>query len=266
MSEPFESQLRKALEQHAERVPDEAYERLREIDYHPRSPASRVALGLAALATLAAAVGISLSLIGFGGGPQRAFAGWTPDPTAPQPGQIAAAEGACKTRVATSVNRSLQRLREMHLYEERRGHHSIHPPTGISGAWRTILADTRGPYTLVMLTNGEGDFQCLVGTEPSRLAGFTGEWPSRSGVSVGPDQIGALSLGLTRASNGKPFKYVSGRAGTGVRAVRIVLAHGRRISATVAHGWYLAWWPGAESVTSLEVISAHGESTQQVKQ
>ncbi|HEV3322750.1 MAG TPA: hypothetical protein VG147_11265 [Solirubrobacteraceae bacterium] len=262
MSELFESQLRAALERRAAVVPDEAYERLREINYHPRSPAPRVALGVVAMATLATIVGISLALIGFGGGLQGAFAGWTPDPTAPRPGQIATAEEACERQVVKSLVPSIWLFRKMRLQEERRGLRSIHPLPGVGGPWRTLLADTRGPYTFVMLTNGEYDVHCLVGPGRSQLKSWTAGRPSASRVSVRADRIGALALGLTRAANGKPFGYISGRAGRGVRAVRIILTDGRRISATVAHGWYLGWWPGTKPASVIEVVSRRGTRSQ----
>lgn len=265
MSDAFESQLREALERHAADIPEEAYGRLHDVDYDPRSPARRIALGTASVAGLAAAAGISLSLIGLGGGAQRAFAGWTPIPTEPRAGQRYAAENVCNRHVTRAWQRDVMLFREIRLREERSGHPSIHPLPAIGGPWHTILTDTRGPFTLVMLTNGEGEAHCLVGPGPTHIAGV--DTQSLTGIHVGVRayQVGALSLGSTRTSNGEQFKYLSGRAGRGVKAVRIDLADGKRISATIEHGWYLAWWPGSDPMMAIQAVSTHGASTQRFR-
>jgi hypothetical protein len=245
MSEHLERQLREAFEQRAAALPPDAYERLQDTDYHPRSPLHRVGMGLAGLAALIAAAAVSLSIIGFGGGgTQRAFAGWVPVPSAAAPGQTPAAEAACRTTVSKQPQL---------------------PPLTKPGPLRVLLADTRGPYTMVLVTDGNTDSNCLVGPWPSpSTVGVSGSSPSAITIKVPPDQIGAFSIGLTRAENEQPFTHTEGRVGSVVSAVRFVLANGKRVSATIGKGWYLAWWP-AQRALAIEVVASGHTTVHQLK-
>ncbi len=114
----LERDLREALADRAARITPEASARLRAVDYHPRSrrlPPRRV-LGALGLSGAAAAAGAAI-LLGSSAAP--AFAGWTASPTAPLPGQLAAALQHCGTDAGTPV-----------------------------------LTDTRGPYTASIYANG----------------------------------------------------------------------------------------------------------------
>jgi hypothetical protein len=118
MSDLLEQDLRGALAHRAALISPEASARLRAVDYRPRSrrrgsPPVFGALGLSAAAAAAAAA----ILLGSSAAP--AFAGWTATPTAPQPGQLAAAEQDCG-----------------------------------SGAGTPVLTDTRGPYTASIYADG----------------------------------------------------------------------------------------------------------------
>lgn len=128
----------------------------------------------------------------------------SPTPTEPRAGQTLAAEEACKERGTRSWQLNVMLFREMRRREQRAGHPSIHPPPGFGGAWRTILTKTRSPYTLMMLTNGAGDAHCLIGPGSSQVTGVDMQSPSGARVRVGPGRLAGLSLGFTRASNGKP--------------------------------------------------------------
>jgi hypothetical protein len=54
---------------------------------------------------------------------------------------------------------------------------------------------------------------------------------------------------------------VDGPTGAGVTAVTIERSDGSSVQATVANGWYLAWWPGTVTATNAEVTTASGTST-----
>jgi hypothetical protein len=54
---------------------------------------------------------------------------------------------------------------------------------------------------------------------------------------------------------------VDGRTGAGVTAVTIERSDGSSVQATVAGGWYLAWWPGTVAATNAQVATASGTST-----
>ena len=118
MSDLLERDLREALVDRAAHITPQASARLQAIDYHPRSRRlpSRPVLGALGLSGAAAAAGAAL-LLGSSAAP--AFAGWTATPTAPLPGQLAAAQQHCGT-----------------------------------GAGTPVLTDTRGPYTASIYANG----------------------------------------------------------------------------------------------------------------
>ena len=124
MSDLLEQDLRDALAERAALIPREASARLRAVDYRPRSRRmpSRRAMGALGLSGAAAAAGAAI-LLGSSAGP--AFAGWTVSPTAPLPGQLAAAERQCS-----------------------------------AGGGTPALSDTRGPYTASIYADGS---TCLSG-------------------------------------------------------------------------------------------------------
>ena len=88
---------------------------------------------------------------------------------------------------------------------------------------------------------------------------------SSSSTSAAPASgtAGQVQLrgGGTRDSAGKALTLVDGRTGAGVTAVTIERSDGSSVQATVANGWYLAWWPGTVTATNAEVTTASGTTT-----
>jgi hypothetical protein len=271
MSERFERELKEAFQRRADGVPEDAFERLRGTDFRPRQPARRAAFALAGLATAGAAAAISLSLAGVGGGPQRAFAGWTPVPTPAVSGRRAAAEAACLKETTRSAAQEWM-FREMPQHELRQGAREHRVPhrnrprllsAQEAGGWRPAIADTRGPYTFVVLAGTDGAASCLTGPDPAWIDG-TGMMsePPGAGLPAAPaDGIVELGNGYTPVDGGgRGFSYAYGRAGAGVKAVRWVLRDRTRVTASVANGWYVVWWPGNRPAAAVDVV-AGGRTT-----
>jgi hypothetical protein len=154
MTDLLEDDLREALAHRAARMTPEASARLRAVDYHPRSRwmdsrRGRRTLGALGLSGAAAAVGAAI-LIGSSAAP--AFAGWTASPTAPRPGQLAAAQQHCG-----------------------------------AGAGTPVLTDTRGPYTVSIYADGS---TCLEGSGIKISA--SGGGGSASGIPAGQIQLNGL--------------------------------------------------------------------------
>jgi hypothetical protein len=126
MSDLLEHDLREALADRAALITREASARLRAVDYRPRSRSlpSRAALGGLGLSGAAAAAAAGAAIL-LGSSAAPAFAGWTASPTAPLPGQLAAAAQRCA-----------------------------------AGAGTPVLSDTRGPYTASIYADGT---TCLQG-------------------------------------------------------------------------------------------------------
>jgi hypothetical protein len=118
MSELLEHDLRDALADRAARISPEASARLREVAYNPRSRRRPTRPVLGALGVSGAAVAAGAAIL-LGSSAAPAFAGWTANPTAPLPGQLAAAQQHCGANSGTPV-----------------------------------LTDTRGPYTASIYADG----------------------------------------------------------------------------------------------------------------
>ena len=161
------------------------------------------------------------AIVTLGSSAAPAFAGWQPTPTSPAPGQLAQAAQACGQDLGSPV-----------------------------------LTDSRGPYTASIYADATTSDVCLSGNGVSIS--------SRS-TSVAPASVAAGQIqrdgGGTRDSAGNALTLVDGRTGAGVTAVTIDRSDGSSVQATVANGWYVAWWPGTVAATYAQVTTASGTST-----
>lgn len=208
------------------------------------------ALTLGGALCLAAAAAIALAVVGLGAGTPQAFAGWTFEPTEPAPGQTAAAEAACRPGMP-GVPAAME---------------------GTAG-WQKVLTDTRGPYTVVMLTSANGEARCIVGPWPeSHVIGGGSSTPDPGGgpsVPAGEIQLTSTPIGFFSARRAKgpatnPVTEATGRTGSGVTGVTFVLSDGTRIVASTSDGWFLAWWPGTKQAVTAEVTTSNGVKTEQL--
>ena len=193
----------------------------------------------AAVGAAAAVAAVALLVVGTtGGGPTRAFAGWSATPTAPATGQLAAAEATCQQRFPAYASA---------------------PPT---------LADTRGPFSLLLYGGTTANIVCVTGWSFGGAIGGGTVYPGaiRPG-SVAPTVIdptygtaGGMSAG------GHTFSYVTGQAGADVTSVTLTLNDGSQVDATVASGWYAAWWPGSQEAQAATITAASGTTTQRLNQ
>jgi hypothetical protein len=218
----IETDLRAALHDRARRV--HATHDLLAADYHARTRRVRppVAIG-GGLATAAGALAAVLSLAG---GASTAFAGWTPQPTTATPAQLAAAEAYCAENV---------------------------PFPGLP----LKLADTRGPFMILVYSNGGSNDFCTVG--PSFRNG--------SGWSTSPPvtpPAGRLFLWSdhTSTDGGQSYGSMIARAGDGVSAANLTLDDGSVVTATVENGWAVAWWPGTHHLATAQLTTPSGTQTQ----
>jgi len=218
----LETDLRAALHERAARV--HASLDLLAVDYRPRTRRiwPSVAIG-GALATVAGAVAAVLSLTGGAG---SAFAGWTPQPSAPTRAQLAATEAYCARNV---------------------------PFQGLP----LKLVDTRGPFTFVVYSDGSSNDFCTTGPSFTNASGRSTSPPVR---------VPAEKLFLwdehTKTASGQAYTFVIARAGAGVTAANLTLEDGTEVTATVENAWSVAWWPGSNQVTSAQLTTPSGTQTQ----
>jgi hypothetical protein len=221
MTDALEQNLRETFSERAARIDPAASARLRSVDYRPRRrgrPTLAAAGALGASATTAAV----LAVVMLGSNATPAFAGWSPRPTSPVAGQLAAADQACSASLGTPV-----------------------------------LTDTRGPYTASIYADATSSHTCLQGGALSIAA--SNKQPEQGNVLAGQVQLAGSGM---QDSSGHALTLVEGRVGTGVTSVTIDRSDGSSIQATVAGGWYLAWWPGTTPATTAAVTSATGTTTE----
>jgi hypothetical protein len=220
MSDLLEQNLRDVLSERAAQIDPAVSARLRAIDYRPgrRRPAFPALGALGVTATAAAAVAVAT----LASSAAPAFAGWSPTPTPPVAGQLAAAEQACSANLGTP-----------------------------------LLTDTRGPYTASIYADATSSHTCLEGGSLSIASSNSGS--SQADVPAGQVQLTGSGM---RNSSGQALTLVDGRIGAGVRSVRIDRSDGSSVQATVSGGWYLAWWPGTVHATMAEVTTTTGTLTQ----
>jgi hypothetical protein len=171
----------------------------------------RMATGAIAVAAIAAA---SLVLGTTGSGPTNAFAGWRSSPTAAASGQLQAAQAAC------------QKLRPELT--------SLTP----------TVTDTRGAGSLLVYATHDGTTTCTTG--PPQLGVVIGVSGPTSGTPVGAAAVEWGPVGQEFAADGQVFRQLAGQVGANVTAVTLVLRNGTTVQATVANGWFAAWWPASQ--------------------
>lgn len=248
-AERFGSELEVAIEAIADGVPDAVYERLGSHRYlAKRHPVRRTVLVGAPIAAASATVAVLVT--GFGPTTQVAFAGWTATPTTPAAGQVVSAEKLC----LATANADLGSERSTRMQQTLLG-----TP---EGSFQSVVVDTRGPYTLVVMsvagTVGKEDAACLTG--PGALAARPQLETStgRFAPPPAPDAVGTTGWGSGGTSTSTPASpptstsstrpgadtVLLGTVGTTVSTVTLGLTNGRSVTASVANGMYAAWWPG----------------------
>lgn len=266
MKTALEDQLSDTLARRAASVPCFATERVRSVDYQPRTHRVAIPAAIGAGAAAAAAtVGTALAVIL--GGATPAYAGWSTAPTAsanasPTP----QADQSCLNALPSD------------------------DPSGVqlgSGSWQPVLTDVRGPFTVALFQNSGAYAACFTSssfTEVTQVAaddGSTSNAQSVNGsvhtptpgapgqamtsVSVGGTSSGDISnfvqTHLATTADG-PYTLVEGRVAAGVTGVTLVLDNGQDVVTTVADGWVVAWWPGDDAATSARVTTASGTSSE----
>src|SRR5207247_6713182 len=163
--------------------------------YHPR--ARRMWPAVAIGGGLAAAAGALAAVLSLAGGASSAFAGWTPQPTAPTRAQLAAAEAYCANNV---------------------------PDPGLP----LKLIDTRGPFTFVVYSDNTSNDLCTTGPSFANASG----WSTSPPVTVPAGKL-FLWAEHTTTDSGQAYTFLIARAGDGVSAANLTLEDGTEVTATV---------------------------------
>jgi hypothetical protein len=236
MSNELETALRSALRERAADVPAISIDRLTRVDYHPRTRSLRPPLAIG-MGAVAGAAGTAVAVVSLGAGATSAFAGWTPTPTPPSPGQVAAAYQDCKAK-SPVAGLPLQ---------------AKSPVAGLP----LKLTDTRGPFTFAVYADRTSSAICISGPSFTSVSGSSSSAPA----SIPAGKV-LLSTSHTTNRDGQAYSFGDGHTGAGVSAVTLVLDDGTKVEATVANGWFVAWWPGGHEVKTAEITTPAGAKTQ----
>ena len=225
MNEQLETELREAFRDRAAQVPAASIARLTHHDYHPRARRLRPPLAIGAFATAAGTAGAVAVVISLSAGASNAFAGWSATPTRPAPHQLPAAIAACQTQS---------------------------PVAGLP----LKLADTRGPFTFTVYADANSSATCIKGPNLTAVSSNTTSAP----ITI---PAGHILLSSTHAQPpGRRVSWADGRTGDGVSAVTLALDDGTSVQATVANGWFVAWWPGRRASSPPRSRRRPGTTTQ----
>jgi hypothetical protein len=216
---------------------------------------------------VAVSLGLSLTLVLAGS--QAAFAGWNPSPTSASAGQTPTADAACQATLRAAPPTS--------------------PGVAPGSGWSVVATDVRGPFTLVIYQNRGSGATCLTGPSITVVSQTTADGrtmtvgrsgtASENGGGLGAIRSSSVSSGslfssgssgsvkhmtvthLASTSQGA-YTVVDGQIDEGVTGMTLALSDGEHVQATTGNGWFVAWWPGSVDVTSAEITTASGVTTQ----
>lgn len=178
--------------------------------------------------------------------PAYALAAWTVRPTSASPAQIAGAEARCSAafgQAAASPPAPDQK---------------VGPPLS-GGPWNPLLVDTRGDLTFALYGDGTHWMSCLDGSSFISVGAVGGADEHPMG-----DDAATLDHLSVREVPGDVYAVAIGQTGAGVTAVGLQRPDGSVVSATVGHGYFIAWWPDGQGVDALSVTTGSGTQTDPV--
>jgi hypothetical protein len=270
----FETELAAALAARADAaVRPDAVDRVRNVDYVPRAHRIRTPVTLGVLAGSAGAVSaVTVVLVGSA---TPAYAGWSPTPTETSTAPAPSAAASCRSQLSSMP-----------------GPGGSPSPSAGSGSWQDVLTDLRGPFTVALYQNGDDYAVCFTSSSFTEIdqvesSGSSGTISNgvmtqvqrrRTGGGLGRVGAPVTAVGsVSRTSSGDldvvlqnhlstsgdgPYTLVDGRTAAGVSGVTLVRDDGGDVVATVADGWFVAWWPGDASATAAKVTTGAGTTTE----
>jgi hypothetical protein len=267
MNEQLESDLHEMFSVCASAVPADAGMRLRGMNYRPRTHRMSPRLTAGALAGAAVTTGAVVSVVVLGSA-QAAFAGWVAAPTTVAAAPASTAAAACQAQLTAMA---------------------AAPGAAIGSDWSPVATDVRGPFTLVVYSDGSNDATCLTGPSITVVSANDGGARSVSGGSstigaagkasgkaaggvvarasmittgAGSGSIKEVSVAHLSASNQGPFTVVDGQVNAGVTGVALIRSDGKDVRASTGNGWFVAWWPGSAATNSAQITTAAGVATE----
>jgi hypothetical protein len=123
-----------------------------------------------------------------------------------------------------------------------------------------VVVDARGANTVIIAYGlGGNTADCSVVRDDSgRFSSMGGSAGSTMGEPpIGQGEVRSRGMSTTSVGGGIQATYVVGVAGPAVAAVEVVIPGGPRVWASLANGWFAAWWPG-DFVNKPQPITING--------
>jgi hypothetical protein len=118
------------------------------------------------------------------------------------------------------------------------------------------LVDARGRTALAFFTDGTRFAGCEFSWAEDGTVGSAFSWEGSLIVASGVS-LDVLTAGLS-PDDGSKATILFGHAGLGAVGVTISLASRGDVVASVKSGYYLAWWPSGDVVSSISSDDGHG--------
>ncbi len=206
----------------------------------------RLALAAAAPITVAVVVVFVMQSLA---APPAAFAGWTAVPAAPDPAVAAIVENDCRQFLPETAEMSDERM----FNEEQRRRIEFGP----SPASLPLVAhDRRGEVTLALFTDGHLYADCTIQTSERGYIAIGIGW-----IEDEPDRAVRVVGGVRGEGSADvpPMHSVIGQVAPSVTRVVIERSEGEPVTATVADGYFLAWWPSAAEIVRITAYDEAGD-------
>jgi hypothetical protein len=185
------------------------------------------------LVGVAAAGGVATALVIWPTSTPSAFANWTATPAVATAEEAAQAQGQCEVALHGAVELTQR-------YKTPVVNPSL-PTSDVELAdRRVLLAEQRGTFTYVLSSNDAWTVGCLYSAAP----GDASTTASTTRLSLFASVPGP---GVVGVPGGGSAELASGRAGQDVVGVDVVTPSGRTVTASVASGYWSAWWPADET-------------------
>ncbi|MFI6478759.1 hypothetical protein ACIBH1_12565 [Nonomuraea sp. NPDC050663] len=140
-------------------------------------------------------------------------------------------------------------------------HDAAQRTTGRPLDFRPVVTEGRGPWTLVYVNDNSShlaEITCLL--LDGDLIGTHGSTPGPDARPLAPVPAGSAraALGAVLSTSEESVRTVTGRVGDGVVGVELVTEARGTVTATVAGGYFAAWWPDAPTTEARENASPRG--------
>lgn len=167
------------------------------------------------------------------GGATPELAAWTAVPQRVSAGQTARLAASCERQLAA-------------------GHFGVR-----LGAQTSALAEGRGAATAVLLVGASGTEAICVNPAAPGGAGPSVAGPLVGIGAPGPSR-GSLTVDGVPGGPGLGDSAVYGRVTPRAAQVLVTTEDGRLVTATLGHGYFLAWWPSGAGIKTIRVLGRTG--------